>query len=317
MSRARGPVDPIRAAAQWFALLQSGAATEADRANWQEWKAAHPSHEKAWRLTEEVQLHVGQAPADIAEDVLNGVGHSRRRFLRATALAALAAPATFWLLRTEPVQVWMADYRTRTGERRGLRLPDGSSLTMNTATAVDLSFDRTQRRVVLREGELMLTSAPDPAAVHRPLSVATQHGVVTALGTRFSVRVSDQDTQVSVYEKAVRVEPVNGATAFEVQAGEQLRFDRQGGVARSALAATDAAWVDGRIVALDMSLGQLVAELSRYRSGTLRCASEVAGLRVSGVFSVANTDQALDAIARSFPVKVHRWGAWWVRVEPA
>ena len=46
---------------------------------------------------------------------------------------------------------------------------------LNTATAVDIRFDDRQRRIILRNGEIMVTTARDTQ--DRPFVVATQfHG---------------------------------------------------------------------------------------------------------------------------------------------
>src|SRR5690606_11580505 len=81
---------------------------------------------------------------------------------------------------------WTADYRTATGEQRRSVLADGTQLQLNTASAVDVAYDANSRRLVLREGEILITTAPDPAG--RPFFVQTPQGIVQALGTRFSVR---------------------------------------------------------------------------------------------------------------------------------
>lgn len=71
----------------------------------------------------------------------------------------------------------------------------------------------------------------------------------------------------------------------------------------------------GVLVAESMPLGDLVAELARYRRGILRCDPAVAGLRAIGIYSLRDTDRALDNLARSLPVSVRRLTPWWVTVQ--
>jgi len=47
----------------------------------------------------------------------------------------------------------------------------------------------------------------------------------------------------------------------------------------------------------------------------LRCAPEVAMLRVSGVLHLDNTDMALDNLAAALPVQVVRRTRYWVTVR--
>jgi transmembrane sensor len=71
------------------------------------------------------------------------------------------------------------------------------------------------------------------------------------------------------------------------------------------------------LVADAMRLDEFLAELARYRPGLLRCDPEVAGLLVSGVFSVRNTDRALDNLTRALPVAVSYRTRYWVTVQAA
>ncbi|KAG0759335.1 hypothetical protein G6F57_017955 [Rhizopus arrhizus] len=66
-----------------------------------------------------------------------------------------------------------------------------------------------------------------------------------------------------------------------------------------------------------MRLDAFVAELARYRSGLLRCDPAVADLRVSGVFSLRDTDRALDNLTRGLPVTVAYRSRYWVTVRAA
>lgn len=75
-------------------------------------------------------------------------------------------------------------------------------------------------------------------------------------------------------------------------------------------------WARGQLVAADMPLGEFLDELARYRPGVLRCAPEVASLRLSGVYPLHDTDRVLAALPSVLPVQV-RVRPWWVTVEAA
>jgi transmembrane sensor len=69
--------------------------------------------------------------------------------------------------------------------------------------------------------------------------------------------------------------------------------------------------------ASDMRLDAFVDELRRYRPGLVQLAPEVAGLRLSGVFPLADTDRILQALVQVLPVQVHMPVRYWVRIGPA
>nr|WP_252980224.1 hypothetical protein [Delftia acidovorans] len=64
-------------------------------------------------------------------------------------------------------------------------------------------------------------------------------------------------------------------------------------------------------------LGDLLAELGRYRHGHISCDERVAGLRLTGTFHVRQTEQVLQLIAQTQPVSISRRTRWWVHVGPA
>jgi transmembrane sensor len=66
-----------------------------------------------------------------------------------------------------------------------------------------------------------------------------------------------------------------------------------------------------------MLLSEFTAELSRYRPGLLRCAPEVADLKVSGTYQLADTEQILQLLARSLPLRIDYRTRYWVSIGAA
>lgn len=186
-------------AAEWFFLLNSDEATADDRERCAQWRAADPAHETAWQRAEHVNQRFQMLPRDVAMPVLNRpIRSDRRRAIKRLAMLLVVAPAGWASWRLAAVHPWFADHRTQTGERREVLLPDGSRLTLNTASAVDVAYDGSQRLLRLREGEILIDTAADSVASgqpgHRPFLVETPAGIVRAIGTRFVVRQLDAGT---------------------------------------------------------------------------------------------------------------------------
>jgi transmembrane sensor len=239
---------------------------------------------------------------------------ARRRVLQLLGLAALAGGAAYTARETDAWQFAAADYSTHTGEIREVALPDGTRIVLNTATAIDLQFNGEERRVVLRAGEILVTTAPDPAAVHRPFRVQSRHGTVQALGTRFTTRQDGDVSRVAVFEGAVEIRPTHG-TAVRLNAGQGTAFSADQVAPPVAVQESAAAWSRGLLVAENMRVADFLAELGRYRPGLLRCAPAIAELRVSGVFSLRDTDRALLNLTLGLPVEVVYRTRYWVAVR--
>lgn len=309
------PIDRriAREAARWFVRLQ-GNASEAERAACAHWRASHADHERAWRLAERFHARLREIPAEVGMSALERTqGIDRRDTLKLLALLIAAAPLGAIGYRELPWRAWSAGERTAVGERRELTLADGTRVLLNTDSALDVVFDDDLRLLRLRAGEILVTTAQDPAG--RPLLVETAEGRVRPLGTRFSVRQFEDETQVAVFEGAVQLQPLHAAQHL-LSAGQQAVFAADRIDAPVPLAAHAGDWTRGVLRAEKMRLADFAAELARYRPGLLRCDPAVAGLLISGAFQLHDTGQALAAVARTLPVEIHYRTRYWVTIAP-
>jgi transmembrane sensor len=303
----------IGAASRWYARLRSGIATEADLAAWNDWLGADPAHRQAWQRMIDVGEQMASVPGSLAAPALRGADRSRRQVLR-SVLVLVSAGSLGWLgWQSETSRNLFADFRTAVGERREFRLADGSVLLLNTDTSVNLRFDGHQRVLELLRGEIQVTTAVDP--LQRPFKVLTRHAEVLALGTRFIVRSDEQGGGVAVIEKAIEVRSAGAGSTVRVEAGQSLDFDGHslGGVRRND--ASVGAWQQGSIIAINRPLAELLADLSRYRPGVLRCDPRIAQLKVSGAFPIDDTDLALAALESGFALRITRYSRYWVDVS--
>lgn len=310
--------DILDEAAQWLVVMNDDPVSDSDRRAWLAWRARSPDHESAWLRSERLLARLSEAPAALAMPALDRPGQSRRAALAKFVALCVAVPGGLAAWRFAQSDGWTADHRTAAGERRQITLADGSGITLNTGSAIDQRFDAGQRLVALRNGEILIETASDPTGAHRPFRVQTAEGTLEALGTRFSVRQQAGETQFAVLEGAVRATPRGDATqARVIQAGEQAVLQAGAVEAPRTLDPAATAWTRGMLLADDMRLGDVIDELARYRSGTLRCDPAVAGLRVSGTFPVGNPQQALTMLEATYPVRIaSRFGGYWTSVLP-
>lgn len=303
-------------AAQWFAQMCERPDDPALQAQWQAWHGGSAEHQWAWQRLTELQAQIGSVPQHLAWQVmdkvnLQGSRLDRRMLLKCLLLATGLGSLSWQGYRAAPV--WLADLSTRTGEQRREPLADGSLLVLDTGTAVDVAFDATTRLLILRAGEIHVTTAKDA----RPFVVRSAEGDMRALGTRFAVRQEDGQTRLSVYQHAVAVRTRDGVGKGVINSGQSVVFDRHGVQDTQSLPAGDETWTQGRLVVDGWRLDRLIAELQRYRPGYLGCAPEVGHLRVSGTYPLNNIEVTLAAIARSLPVNLQSYTDYWTRVVAA
>lgn len=306
----------LEAAATWYVQLNDGDTDEARTQAWQAWLHACPQHAAAWGRVEALQQQWTRMPQQAALSGLGAAQKQRREVLKILGLL-MAVGACSWLtVEQVPYRAMLAQQRTGSRERRSLRLDDGTQLTLNADTALDIDFNAHQRLIRLYQGEILVQTAKDPSL--RPFMVTTGDGSIKALGTRFSVRQFDNHTQVGVLASAVEVRPRRqpGHT-LRLETGQQVGFDRDAIQRPSPLPPDSAAWVHGMLSVDDWRLGDFIAELSRYRQGVLRCAPAVQGLSISGAFRIDDTDTVLENLSKSLPVKVRYLTRYWATIEPA
>ncbi|MFM9927985.1 FecR domain-containing protein [Variovorax sp. H27-G14] len=326
----------VEQAIGWYVQRASGLGDAQDPSAFARWHAAHPDHAHAWQRLQAMGQQLRGSSASVEPAVTRAtLGRAatvsaRRRTLKTLMWVGTGGTALYLVQdqfpwRSQFAGAW-ADMRTATGERRSMVLSDGSTVLMNTGTALDVRFDARERRLVLHRGEIMVATARD--AARRPFVVSTRDGSLTPVGTRFTVRRDEPAddslgfTALGVSEGAVEIRTANGnpnpAPPTLVRAGRQARFTRHHVDTPEALQEASQSWTDGTLTAEGMPLGRFIAELDRYRPGRLRCSPEVAGLRITGAWPLDGSDpteRILESLARRLPVKVTRLTRYWVTVS--
>lgn len=315
----------VRQAAHWLSCLHSGAQTSAEElAACEQWRAANPEHERAWQHAKQINQKFGVIPAQIGTATLGRrMRVDRRAAMKTLVLLMTAAPVSYMAYHVTPWRSWTANYQTVVGERRTIDLEDGTRVHLGTASAMDVVYTETERLLVLHRGEIVVTTGSDEAyraKIHRPFLVQAKHGRIRAIGTRFYVRQDDADTDrtyVTVMEGAVEIRPQRADTlSMRVPAGQQTSFSMTDIAALETANPHVADWTRGVLYARKMTLSAFLGELSRYRTGILRCDPAVADLLITGVFQLDHTDQILAALPETLPVKVTYRTRYWVSVMP-
>ncbi len=314
------PPDVVYRAAEWLVELQAQGVTEEVRKSWQRWRDANPDHELAWQRVEALSGKLQTLPAPVAHATLTSTPALKRRQTIKVLSLLVAGGATWMAVGKAPWQKWTADYSTRIGQRSSLTLADGTRIDLNTDSAIDVRYDDVQRRVVLLSGEMLVTTAHDPALGDRPARpflVETEQGRIHALGTRFSTRLWPVDSQVEVFDGAVDIRVADAPEQVHiVHAGEQMRFSRTQITSLGVADAAQIAWAVGMLVVNDMRLADFLVELNRYRHGRLACDPAIADLKVSGTYPLDDIDRILRVLRATLPVEIHTLTQYWVTVRP-
>lgn len=244
---------------------------------------------------------------------------NRRVAIAASVLLAVAAGLGTY-------QFWSSDtgrYRTPIGGLSSVPMPDGSKITLNTASEIRVAVNENERRIDLRQGEAFFEVAKDP---NRPFVVEAGKKRIVAVGTKFSVRRNGESVEVVVTEGKVRVEDASrplhsksmeasaspmspsGADAPVFLTPGAIAYADEAGVLvqRKTLieAETHLSWRSGVLMFREQSLADAVAEFNRYNARKIVIADPaVAALKVEGNFRATNVDAFVRLLESGFPVR--------------
>ncbi|PSS58192.1 FecR domain-containing protein [Pseudomonas sp. BBP2017] len=304
----------LQEAAEWLVRLE-GDVGAAERNAFRVWLAADPEHMKAIERLQSSLTALRDVPDEPAQAVLDQMARRRvrRQPIKALALVALLLLPLGVALQQFPPSYLLADIHTSSAQRSTLPLDDGSRISLDGSSAVDLQFDGQGRTVRLVQGEIRLEVAKDAT---RPFRVLTGYGSVHAHSGRFFVEQLPDASHVAVIESTAEVD--SAGKRVMVEAGQALRFDAAGpGVAQRIDAAElEQAWERHQLLVRDQSLDQVLEQLARNHHGYLLFdARALQLLRVTGVLPADDSQRALRVLARSLPIKIEHYSPWVTRVS--
>jgi transmembrane sensor len=314
------------AAADWVVRLQARDAGEAEWLAFEAWLGAAPDARRAydaamsvWLLADAVdQGEVERPRRGLATPALGGPG-ARTWGLRtwgalglgAASLAVVAVTVTWSPMtsKREPTPAATEQvYATARGERRTVRLADGSEIDLSGDSRVAIGLAPSQRRVTMTRGEAAFSVTHDP---RRPFTVSVGDREIRDLGTEFDVRLAGPQIRVQVRQGLVEVSARDhrADAPIALSAGRQLLHDEGSDVStvRSVTIADVFAWKEGRLIYRDQPLGVVVSDLNRYFPHAVRIeGARTAALRFTGVLAVDGEEATIRRLVALLPISATR-----------
>ena len=280
------------------------------------WIAASPAHAEAYRRVERNFANAG---------IVRNSRHMPRwrraapnRWALAAAVAAAAAIAGV-ALRPDLVGIGPPGTKvmagtplaTRHGEIHTYRLSDGSDVTLDSDSRVEVAMSEVERRVKLRKGNARFAVATDP----RPFVVEAGAGAIRANQAVFDVSSSPQRViQVRLLSGTADIRSnlqpaVFTVTTKPLPTGAPVRYSATDygpeTVSDSSIDRKD--WPSGWVEYRSIALRDLVAEANRYAGRPILIdGDDVGDLTVSGRFKLTDTASFVSRIAELFDLKIER-----------
>lgn len=266
-------------AALWVARSERGLSVE-EEADLNKWLSADLRHEDAYFEIQVIWQGMDVLSGD-AVDVSSQDPEVVREISWIYWMSGLAAAMVLGLA------IWAVDLRnsddrpqttTYVLEASGYKrhvLEDGSTLELKPGTRLTVSYTPSERRVFLEAGESFFSVEGNP---DRPFVVESKLGIVTAIGTAFSVKLAGDFSEVWVVEGKVKIaksKNLNVVNNFapmetEVVAGQMIIQDTTSGSYNSTVVSispeeleVQLEWKDRILQFVSAPLYEIVAEFNR------------------------------------------------------
>lgn len=329
--------DPLDDAAQWLAKMDRGLSSDEEQElhGW-----LHESEQNRTMLLKMAKLWDNMAALERLKILFPEppVKQTNGGILSSVAQRPLAMAASFLMVGVvlafvlssslfnvfapqQLVVLSQQQFETGIGDLKRISLSDGSQLTVNTNSSVEVTFTESQRVVELHKGELHIQVAHNP---RRPLTVFAGGQVIQAVGTAFNVELRSEQVELIVTEGKVLVAKQNQSTLSpesvdEVHLPAQTPALVQGqksmlGQQTLKINQVDTgdmqaqlSWHSGNLVFRGESLEQVLQEVSRYNAVSFEVSDPALyDTRVAGLFKTNDLNGFLQALEQNFAISNER-----------
>lgn len=306
-------------AEHWFARLLDERCSPEERAAFERWRNADPSHASAFRELELVWKRSEEAARNPA------VMAAARRALRkepetrtpwrwllpamAASLAVLVAAIALPRWLSPPADPAGMLYSTMAGQQRTVQLADGSSILLDTDSEISVRYSSRTRRVDLLHGRAQFSVQGNHAW---PFVVHSGNGTVTAVGTQFQVRLNEDSTDVDLLKGKLAIAtqaPDGTAHLASLIGGESLTFDESGRITpvHSLDTQQTQGWTQGKLFVHDWRLPQLLLEMNRYSQTKLSIGDpSLQNVHISGIFRTNDQQTFLQLLQQGWAIRAKR-----------
>lgn len=326
-------------AALWLTRLDRGLNAE-ERTEMRQWVGDVSNHRalvemaRLWR-----GMDVMAVLAELFPLTTSRLSRPPARSFHSMALAAAAAASIVALLtvfmagqapwnlfassKAAPMAVPNEGYVTGVGETRVIHPGDGSTITMNTNSAMVMIYAPPAREVYLLRGEASFSVARDPS---RPFNLHAGKRVLEAAAADFNVRlVSPERLELTVSDGRVRVAPTADTTfqadstrVAPVARRESFVYEQEIAIVQphdesvrrlDTAEELDAhmAWQRGMLVFQGEPLERALAEVNRYTNAEFVLADEaLQRAHISGSFRTGDLEGLLLALRLNYGIDSRR-----------
>ena len=315
-------------AADWLVKLDAGRLSAEERGALRKWLSKDPENAAClqeyaaiWGEMDIVLNDLPGAPQFESGGFFSSFLTTRWAFIAAVSVFLCSAGLSVWIYFTADRQniSEIAYHATEVGTQHVEKFTDGSTAHLNTDSIIEAQFSDSSRIVRLLRGEAMFDVVRDPT---RPFIVYAGNRQLKVIGTKFVVRLTSENIVVTVTDGQVQLtkrQRTGSSASFSnmnkkeqeiifLSEGEEIELGNQVEAPKIKELSDDEmerrfSWLSGQLVFRNEKLQQVIEEISRYVPAQIIIDDpELKDVRISGRFTIGDTDALLEAIEVSFNV---------------
>ena len=297
----------------WFSRLQSESVSAEEKMQFLNWKAQSPLHKNAYdeitMFWDDAEFNQALTEATLSIDLKQSNNKSTSNTRSYWLSGAMAACLALFVVLFEPITYIQADYQTAIGVQRLIHLSDGSSVTLNTDSALAVDFNDSERRVRLLKGEAFFAVNSDK---HKPFIIDSGETETRVLGTKFIVKNKPTGDKVTVVEGLVKVSSLQHDQFVLLHREQQVDNSDLGLEEVISISVKDeTAWLTNRLIYNDKPLSEVISDLERYLPGAIFIKdSQLKRYKINARLDISDPDAALDTLQQTLPITITHLSPW-------
>jgi transmembrane sensor len=297
-----------KTAAKWFLRMQETTADSTERSQFEAWLMQSPQHQQeyatisdAWHGIDSLDELAKLAEAKQSNHQMTQQKRSKTIKNIMGAMSACFIVGFVGLVGHQQYQLWQASPTLQLASQSKIAqivtqtLDDGSQITLNASSQIQVTYYRNQRHIDLIKGEAIFNVEKDP---NRPFIVETNTAKITVLGTRFAVNKLSNIVRVSVDHGRVQVESKGKQSKLIIQNGQVAEIPNGQAVQPiDAQAADYFKFTTGTVVFNQAPMAEIAEVLSRYRQKNVITQGHSPD-KISAVFNVKDTETFINTLPK-------------------
>lgn len=305
-------------AAEWVARGDAAPLSMQERADLDAWLAADVRHMGAYERAHAIFLHAHRArlliprprsdrPPEVEPQLVGkpdpNLRVGRRSFIAMGAATVSVGAAVFFGLSS---RARATTFRTQRGEIRLIPLDDGSTVTLNTDSEMQITLRARARSMFLTQGEAFIRVTSD---YNRPFDLSAGELELSSFGSSFAVRRLPGVSPVILVQEGIVSVKTAHSEPIRASASSRVSIDRSSVPVIATIPAREMelelVWREGNISFSETTLAAAAQEFSRYSNVQIVIDDpQVAALTVTGIFPSNNPAGFARAAAGLFGLRV-------------